>query len=316
MNMSKAFRCLALGAMVLALTAGSPVFAGDDVVHPGVDLWATVAGFAQTSFAGDPIPADFFCPGSKPFLGTIIFKGRPLVAEPAGSLGSIDTVVQRLDAARFDEKGEASTRLRLMALSLVSAQPVETSCGSYDVAVSLADEQPTTTMRIRRTGPNGGTYVAPLALNVKVGFTPVAGNKSGRREMIRRIDLGPSTNAVWTYTSRPRYKGRVRVDTDGDGRPDSVLPAASNFLAGVSPTTSAVPVSTSTSSAPIACPRGQCPKQACHCNPDSDSWDPYASGSGCDPSHLHCIWVCVSEPDRLCKSVAEPMPAEPVDPVD
>ena len=47
MNMSKALRCLALGAMVLAMTAGSPAFAGDDVVRPGVDLWATVAGFAQ-----------------------------------------------------------------------------------------------------------------------------------------------------------------------------------------------------------------------------------------------------------------------------
>jgi hypothetical protein len=315
MNMSKILRCLALGAVVFALAAGAPVLAEDDVVRKGVDLWATVEGFAQTSFVGDPIPADFFCPGSKPFNGTIIFKGKPLVAEPANSLGAIDTVVQRLDDASFDDKGEASTRIRLMALSLVSAKPVETSCGSYDVAVSLADEQPTTTMRIRRTGANGGTYLAPLALNVKVEFTPVAGNENARREITRRIDLGPGTRSVWTYTVAPRYKGRVRIDTNGDGRTDSALPAASNFLAGVSPATPAALASfSSVSSAPIACPPPQCPRQSCHCNPDAESWDPYADGSGCNSDHLHCVWVCVSEPDRACARIDKPL--EPFDPSD
>lgn len=314
MNMSKTLRCQVLGAVVLALAAGAPVLAADDVVRKGVDLWSTVEGFAQTSFAGDPIPADFFCPGSKPFNGTIIFKGKPLVAEPASSLGSIDTVVQRLDDASFDEKGETSTRIRLMALSLVSAKPVETSCGAYDVAVSLADEQPTTTMRIRRTEANGGTYLAPLALNVKVEFTPAAGNKNARRELTRRIDLGPGTRSVWTYTVTPRYKGRVRIDTNGDGRPDSVLPAASNFLAGVSPATPAALSSFSVSSAPIACPPPLCPKQSCHCNPDSDSWDPNATGTGCEADHLHCVWVCVSSPSEACISIDEP--ADPVDPSD
>lgn len=308
--MSKILRCLALGAIALALAASS-VLAEDGVVRKGVDLWSTVEGFAQTSFAPDPIPADFFCPGSQPFNGTIIFKGKPLVAEPASSLGAIDTVVRRLDDAAFDAQGEAATRIRLMALSLVSAKPVETSCGSYDVAVSLAGEQPTTTMRIRRTEANGGTYLAPLALNVKVEFTPVAGNRHARRELTRRIDLGPGTRSVWTYTVTPRYKGRVRIDTNGDGRPDSVLPAASNFLAGVSPATPAALASfSSVSTAPITCPPPQCPHQSCHCNPDSESWDPFADGSGCNEDHLHCVWVCVTYPDRACASV-EPLPAEP-----
>jgi hypothetical protein len=307
MNMSETLRRLVLGVAVCALAAGSPVLAGDDVVRQGVDLWSTVAGFAQASFAGDPIPADFFCPGSKPFDGTIIFKGKPLVVEPAGSLGSIDTVVRRLDDAAFDEKGEAATRIQLMALSLVSAKPVETACGRYDVAVGLAGEQPTTTMRIRRTGADGGTYLAPLALDVKVVFTPVAGNRNARRELTRRIDLGPGTRSVWTYAVKPRYQGRVRIDTNGDGRPDSVLPAASNFLAGVSPATPAALASfSSVSSAPIACPPPQCPRQSCHCNPDSETWDPYADGSGCAEDHLHCVWVCVSEPDKACATVEEP----------
>ena len=292
--MSKAFRCLALAALVLALTAGAPIFAGDGTVRQGVDLWATVEGFAQTSFEGNPIPADFFCPGSKPFAGRIYLKGAPLAAEPAGSLGSIDTIVRRLDDAAFDEKGVAFTRLQLMALSLVSTRPVETSCGSYDVSVRLDGEQPTTRMRIVRTNARGGTYAAPLALNVKVVFTPTNGGVQGRRELSHRVDLGPANNSVWAYAAAPRYEGTPRIDTNGDGAADATLPVSSNFLAGVSPVASATSPSFSEDASKgiiRACPIGQCPYQSCHCNPDAT--DPYTSRSDCDSSHLHCIWTCV-----------------------
>src|SRR5215831_12925660 len=113
--MKSVIRSVALIALVAALISGSPAFAGD-AIHNGVDLWMTVAGFAQTSFADEPIPAGFFCEGSKPFTGTVKFKGAPLAVEPAGSLGAIDTVVRRLDDAQFDAKGEATTRIQLMAL--------------------------------------------------------------------------------------------------------------------------------------------------------------------------------------------------------
>ncbi|HEX9941976.1 MAG TPA: hypothetical protein VGG03_08170 [Thermoanaerobaculia bacterium] len=277
-------------AVILALVTGSPALAGDNVIHKGVDLWMTVAGFAQTSFASEPIPADFFCPGSQPFTGTIYFKGAPLAAEPAASLGAIDTVVRRLDDAAFDAKGVAYTRIQLMALSLVSTRPVETSCGSYDVAVRLDGEQPMTNMRIVRTNRFGGTYAAPLALNVKVVFTPVQGDKSARRELTHRVNLGPAANSVWAYTTKPRYEGTPRIDTNGDSAPDTALPAASNFLAGVSPVAKAATATPAPSPYPI-CPRGQCPYQSCHCNPDST--DPYESNGGCDSSHMHCIWTCV-----------------------
>ncbi len=287
------------GAVLLALIAGSLAFAGTgDAVHPGVDLWMTVAGFAQTSFANEPIPADFFCAGSQPFTGKVVFQGAPLAVSPAGSLGSIDTAVRRLDDATFNAKGEATTRIQLLALSLVSVKPVATSCGQYDVAVSLTGEQPVTTMRIFRTEALGGTYSAPLSLNVKAVFTPVSGDKSGRREVTRRIELGPGSRSVWAYVKAPQYPAGVKIDTDGDGRPDTVLPASSNFLAGVSPAvlkgeptrpTLAASTSPSPSTTP-SCPAGQCPRQTCHC--DANSTDPNQSSAGCD--HLHCIWVCVT----------------------
>src|SRR6187549_1405368 len=170
MEMTRALIRSALAAALLFALAASPALAGDNVIHKGVDIWMTVAVFAKTSFAKEPIPAGFFCADAQPFTGTVVFEGGPLAIEPAASLGSVDTVVNRLDDAVFNDKGEATTRIQLMALSLVSTRPIETSCGKFNVAVSLSGEQPTTTMRIVRNDYSGGTYSAPLALNVKVAF--------------------------------------------------------------------------------------------------------------------------------------------------
>jgi hypothetical protein len=289
-------RSVILIAIVAAMISGSPAFAAD-TIHNGVDLWMTVAGFAQTSFADKPLPAGFFCEGSQPFTGKVVFKGVPFATAPANSLGGMDTAVRRLDDATFNEKGEATTRIQLLALSLASVKPIETSCGKYDVKVSLAGEQPVTTMKIFRTEALGGTYSAPLSLNVKAVFTPVDGNQSGRREVTRRIDLGPGTHSVWTYVQAPQYPAGVKIDTNGDGKPDTVLPASSNFVAGVSPAVikgdaPARPHLASSTSTSITCPAGSCPYQTCHC--DQNGTNPYESGSGCSADHLHCIWVCVS----------------------
>ncbi|HEX7201029.1 MAG TPA: hypothetical protein VF213_16215 [Dongiaceae bacterium] len=308
MTVSKALiRSAAGAALIFALIGGSPLFAGE-TIHNGVDLWMTVAGFAQTSFASDPLPAGVFCESSQPFTGTVKFKGAPLTVEPAGSLGAIDTIVRRLDDAKFDAKGEAVTRIQLMALSLVSTKPIETSCGQYDVAVSPTGKQPVTMMKIFQTDAFGGTYTAPLELNVKAVFTPVNGDKSGRREVTRRIELGPGSRSVWAYVKAPQYPAGVKIDTKGDGQPDTVLPASSNFLAGVSPavlkgepTRPQMAASTSPSSPQPRCGVGQCPYQTCHCS--LTSTDPYQSSAGCD--HLHCIWVCVACTDQ----------AQPTDPL-
>jgi hypothetical protein len=319
-------RSIVGAAVILALLGASPVLAAGgagapgDTIHKGVDVWMTVAGFAQTSFADEPIPAGFFCQDSPAFTGTVVFKGAPLAIAPAKSLGPIDTVVRRLDNAAFDAKGEATTRVQLMALSLASVKPVDTGCGKYDVAVSLAGEQPVTTMKIFRTEAKGGTYSAPLALNVKAVFTPAAGAQGVRRELTRRIDLGPGSHSVWAYVQAPLYPTGVKVDTDGDGRPDAVLPASSNFIAGVSPAVLsgkaaqprlAAVISGGGSTSPTpSCPAGQCLRQSCHCNPNST--DPNEAAGSCDSSHLHCVWVCVPagsglmSGDSMCLMVDHP----------
>lgn len=289
-------RCLAL-----LLLLGAPVFA-EEVIQAGVDLWSTSStGRTYTSFANDPIPAGFFCPGSKPFTGRVAFRGSPLAVEPAKSLGQADTIVRRLDPAKLDDKGEATTRIQLMALSLKSEKPIDTGCGLYDVAASLdGNEQPTTTMRIVKSEANGGSYVAPLALNVRLVFTPVAGNSGEARSLTRSVTLGPSSNALWSYTTVAAYEGKVSVDTDGDGRTDTVLPQASNFVAGIQPSVKAVPAAQVAISPckiypdATGCPPGYCLWEACHCNPNQQTWNPYDEGEGCN--YLHCLWVCVASP--------------------
>ena len=293
MSRSRGWLCTVVGGvMALAMIAGSPLLAAE-VAHKGVDVWTTMAGFAKTSFDQDPVPAGFFCEGSQPFAGRIVMKGVPLATRPAHGLGSADTVVRRLDDAVFDGQGKAVTRIRLEALSLASVEPIATSCGAYDVAVHLDGAQPTTTMRIVKTNEYGGRYSAPLALNVRVVFTPVAGNPHDRRELTRRIDLGPGSNSIWAFTRKPRYSGPILIDTNGDGRPDTRVPRASNFVAGLSPTPKAALASWIVSDGAMECPEGTCLHPSCHCNPDEDNWDPWETRDGCDDDHQHCIWTCV-----------------------
>ena len=201
----------------------------------GTDFWRTAGdGLTFTSFDKDPIPAGFFCPGSPAYTERIRLAGGRLATEPAGSLGRVDTVVHRLKDVVLDENGVGLTPIKLLALALETREPIVTSCGSYDVKVALAGEQPTTWMKIVKTSEYGGTYAAPLALDVRVVFEPVAGNPNPRMELLREVRLGPDNHAVWAWQDPGEHEA-VKVDTDGDGTPDAFLPQPSNFLAGVAP---------------------------------------------------------------------------------
>ena len=279
----------ALGVVLLAVLAAfaaSPAVAAvaGNVLTRGADLWETSTGYSYSSFKSEPIPADFFCPGSQPFTGVVQLHGQPLATAPAGALGNIDTIVRRLDDAALNEKGEASTRIQMMALSLRSVKPIKTSCGLYDVKSSLAGTQPLTTMRILKTADGGGTYIAPLELNVKLTFTPVSG-QGEIREIYHRVNMGPATGEVWSYAKPALARtGTVRVDTDGDGVPDTEVPGPSNFHAGVAP---------ASSFQNVAC-------TVCHCDPNATN--PNQSAAGCD--HLHCVTVQMPTP---CPATVQPV---------
>lgn len=295
---------LVWGVALLALMA-VPVTA--DVIYSGTDHWSTAQTY--TNFKEDPIPADFFCPGSASFSGQIDLKGMPLTTEPECILGSIDTIVHRLDNATFNEDGSATTRLRFLAISLAGVEPLEVpGCGLYDVTASLdGGKQPTTEMKIYRKTEDGGTFVAPLKLNVRMRFTPRAG---GEPVAVRReIYLGPGTSSVWSLVPMAKEIIHVKVDTDGDQVVDTMLPAPSNFAAGnIDPNIALAAVTAiarcyPTNPDPITCPEGQCPRQSCHCTPWSQNPDPDEGLENCvgypdniSVCHLHCVNTCVACP--------------------
>lgn len=231
-------RILSTGALILvaALAFSIPVTATPSIIHNGIDLWSTPAdGRSFINFKFEPIPAGFFCAGAEPYHGKIVWKGSPIAAGEGYELGRKDTIVQRLDDAVFDNRGRATTRIQVRALSLEGVTPVKTSCGLFNVKALLDGAQPITRMRIFLEDEKGGFFIAPLALNVKLLFTPAG--KPGARPLVLkqsiRFNQNPSQPwAVDRPAGQTGYEDFVKVDTDGDAIPDTTLPGTSNFLAG------------------------------------------------------------------------------------
>jgi hypothetical protein len=224
-----------LTGLVSSLLLGFSSLSADTVIHRGIDVFST-AGNGRTfyDFSSNPIPAGFFCNGSKAFTRRVAFKGLPLTTEPPGQLRSADTVVERLDDVVFNDKGVGMTRIKFRALSLVSIAPVKTACGAFHVYVSLARKQRETTMTIFRTQESGGEFVGPLAVDVRMTFIPVKPERKGTRklEITDRVTF-PAIPLPWSLMAgATAQKTRpVTVDTDGDLIPDAPLPGTSNFLA-------------------------------------------------------------------------------------
>ncbi len=241
-----------------------PAAATDPVIQNGIDLWVTGdEGRTFFDFSSDPIPAGFFCSGSAPFTGKVTFKGEPIATSPAGALGGADTIIQRLDDARFDRRGVAQTRVQMRALSFSSIKPIETACGAFQVSVSLDGQQPVTRMKIVRDHDRGGRYFAPISLRVRVTFTSLAGKSHERLELSRSATFPILSNTFWA--SRPgnpsfSHEGVVLADTDSDGEPDTFLPGTSNFAPGwrFGPTRAGEPVASPTQHCVDA-------SEGCHC---------------------------------------------------
>jgi hypothetical protein len=228
---------LILGAVVLLTALALPAMAAD-VIYSGIDIWRTPDdGATYFDFSHEPLPAGFFCGKSAAFTGKVLFKGVPIVTED-GSLGPTDTIVERLDDATFDEKGVATTRVQLRALQFQSIVPVKTACGKYNVRVRLDDgEQPITRMRIVKENEGGGRFFATIGVRARVSFIPVGGKARRPLEVVREVRFEPSPRAYWVMNHPDKAlqrSGLVQVDTNADGRPDTLLPGTSNFAAGAS----------------------------------------------------------------------------------
>lgn len=224
-----------VGFAAVLLLGMSHLASADPAIKPGIDVFATVgSGFTYYDFAKNPIPAGFFCDSSATFTGRVALKGLPLETATPGQLRNTDTIIERMDQAVFDTRGNAETRIRFRALSMVSIAPIKTSCGAYHVYITLNGKQPITKMTIHRSEADGGSFRAPLAANVRLTFVPVKGTSPRKLELQGSVRF-PGEPIPWTFSNGKKPMASAFVDTNGDLRPDTRLPGTSNFTAGLPP---------------------------------------------------------------------------------
>jgi len=122
-------------ALALALAAG-PAAAGP--IAPGLDYLKTQPG-SSWDFASEPVPSDYFGPGSDPFDGQVVLLTETDVLRPGGSDFPL---------------GADVVPTEIVALTLHSAAPIAVSFGGgaevvlYDVVVTLDP-----------AGPNAGHFI-------------------------------------------------------------------------------------------------------------------------------------------------------------
>ncbi len=145
-----------------------------EIVPPGDDCWQTPCGRTQYNFCETPLPADFFDPGSEPFVEIVTLGGR--------GAGAFDASMTRLAAMVFyGVPSAAETPIDLSFLDLVSCAPIAVITNGqpelWDVAVELSQSgtlPPQGTMAVTKTHANGGTYTADFWVQVRFTFTRYA----------------------------------------------------------------------------------------------------------------------------------------------
>jgi hypothetical protein len=162
--------CFDDGTCLLTTCADCP--GGTPIVIPaGQDCWTTQCGRTQYNFCDTPLPQDFFAPGSVPFDGIVVLRGRT---------GDSDTGVARLEEMVLAGLGSTATSLiALNYLDLVSCEPIVVMTNGqgvlWDVAVTLsAHAPPPGLMNVTRTHANGGTYRAEFSVQATFTFSRVS----------------------------------------------------------------------------------------------------------------------------------------------
>jgi hypothetical protein len=192
---------------------GDPCDATPTGIPPGNDYWQTTGG--RFDFANDPIPADFFAPGSQPFTGVIVIRGVPT---PPFNQGTTDTIVQRFGPMSFPEPIPSldSVAIEIVSLSLVSVAPItvthaDASTSQWNVKVDLSPAAPSTgSMIVFKNDFNGGTFDAQFNVQPRFTFTPVGGRTP------RALDTGGSPT-IFQMATDDVFVQRVDFLVEGPG---------------------------------------------------------------------------------------------------
>jgi hypothetical protein len=216
--MSRSLLILTPAVIGLAVLATPSLFASTDVL-PGFDLFQTDPSTTNQDFSGNPIPIDFFGPGSDPFDGRVDCAGVPLPGFsgcPNDDLSTVDTIVERLDLAQLPSPYPSSDQItiEIVALQLRSVAPITVTYNGglnpelwdVDIGLSLQMPQPTGTMDIVHADVAGGTFSSLLPVVPNFVFTRVS---DGEVRELDGAEIGPlviefeAIDVPWVHLAPP-----------------------------------------------------------------------------------------------------------------
>ncbi len=163
-----------------------------DLIVAGYDTWSVE--FAVMEFGGfeiPPLPADFFGPGSDPFIGFVDLAGNPLDPLDPGHHATVRRLADVNLPPPYPSFGSVSTEMH--AMSLIGVAPITvtynggTDPENWDVSVELSDTPaPPGDMYLTKGDPSGGTFSDdPLVVLPRFIFT-----KSDDPAEVREYDSG------------------------------------------------------------------------------------------------------------------------------
>ena len=172
-----------LAAVLVFMAGGSDVARADpDTVTAGHDLLETDSSDTYIDFSANPLPADFFGPGSDPFDGTVYLEGDPFDSFGGyNGLSPTDAIVERKTDAGTESFPD-TIDIEIVALELKSVAPITVTYDGqppedWDVTVQVPEgdtEQETGSMTIRHEYADGGTFdIIELPVRPKLTFTLV-----------------------------------------------------------------------------------------------------------------------------------------------
>lgn len=185
----------------LGVRADNGLFAQDQKPCT-IDPWGTLSeGIEITQISFDPgsaippIPADFFFPGSDPFLGNVQLVGTMSQGQGLPDEGMTDTKVERSGPLRFPGAGfprpSDPVQVEIVELNLVGAQPINVGPINepWMMSMGLADNQVPGILQAVLDSPDGGTFNATLPMKPLLVFVRVSEIDALAQGLINPNDL-------------------------------------------------------------------------------------------------------------------------------
>ncbi|MFL6236136.1 MAG: hypothetical protein ACJ76N_23590 [Thermoanaerobaculia bacterium] len=182
-------------------------------------------------FAPNPIPPNFFCPGSPAFNGQIELQGKQLLPGR-----DFDTVVERLEEGSFGG-GSSKIPVKVRALRLTSVNPITVACPgkppNWRLDVCECGDQPTTEISVKVDQDCGcGHFDGSLEFKTCLRFTNDDNTVTPPVQQTVKLKIHNMPWCPKPMKNALEMPGPFTVK-DCDNK-DVTLPGTSNFFPGTS----------------------------------------------------------------------------------